>query len=97
MGVAPNFGAKVDGREDGGGVDPDVMKDVSAERSDKGKGIGVKVGDTGDIAEEVSIDELLLWNPKFLTTVVDDGVLVGVPVGDEGTGGSGEEVGKNVR
>ena len=96
MGVAPDFGAKVNSGEDGCGVYPDIMKDVGAERSDKGKRMGVKVGDTGDIAEEVPIDELLLWNPKFLTTVVDDGVLVGVPISGEGTGGSGEEVGKNV-
>ena len=92
--MTPDFGAKVDGGEDGGGVDPNVVKNVSAEWSDKRKGVGFKVGDAGDVAKEVSIDEFFLWDPEFLTSVVNDGILVRVAVSNEGAGGSGEEVGE---
>ena len=94
--MAPNFSAEINGWEDGGSVDPDVVKDIGAEWGDKGKGMGVEVGDAGDVAEEVTVNELLLWNPEFFTTVVDNGVLVGVTIDDEGTSGSGEEVGEDV-
>ena len=94
--MAPNFGAKVDGGEDSGGVDPDVVEDVGTKWSDEGKGMGVKVSDTREVAEEVPIDKFLLRNPKFLTAVVDDGVLVGVAVDGEGASGSGKEVGEDV-
>ena len=96
MGVAPNFGAEVNGREDGGSIYPDVVKDVGTERGDKGKGVGVKVQDAGDVAEEVSVDELLLWNPEFLATVIDNGVLVRVAVDYKSTGRGSEEVGEDV-
>ena len=94
--MTPDLGAKVNGREDGGSVYPDVVEDVGTEWSDKGKGMGVKVGDAGDIAKEVAVNELFLWNPKFLTAVVDNGVLMRVPVSDEGTSGGGEEVREDV-
>ena len=94
--MAPDFATKVNGGEDGSSVYPDVMKDVSMEGSDEGKRMGVEVGDTGDVAKEVAVDEVLLGDPKFLTAVVDDGVLVRVTVGNEGIGGSGEEVGEDV-
>ena len=94
--MVPDFGAKIDGGEDGGGVYPDVMEDVGAEGSDKGKGMGVEVKDAGDVAKEVAVDELLLGDPKFLTAVVDDGVLVWVTVDGEGAGGGGEEIGEDV-
>ena len=96
MGVAPDFSAEIDGREDSRGVYPDVVEDVSAEGSDKGKGMGIKIRDAGDIAKEVPFDELLLRDPKFLTVVVDDGVLVWVPVGNKGAGRCGKEVGKDI-
>ena len=95
MGVAPDFGAKVDGREGSGGVDPNVMENVGAEGSDKVKGVGVEVGDAGDITKEVALDEFLLWDPKLLTSVVNDCVLVRVAIDGKGTGRGGEEVGKN--
>ena len=96
MGVAPNLGTKVDGGEDGSSIDPNVVENVSAEWSDKGKGMGVKVGDAGDVAEEVALDKFLLWNPKLLTSVIDDGVLVGMSVSNKGTGGGSEEIGEEV-
>ena len=94
--MAPDFGAKIDGGEDSGGVYPDVVKDVGAKWSDKGKWMGFEVGDAGDVAEEVSVNKLLLRDPEFLTAIVDNGVLMGVPVGDKGTGRGGEEVWKDI-
>ena len=96
MGVAPDLSAEVDGGEDGGGVHPDVVEDVGPEWSDEGEGVVVKVDNAGDIAEEVFIDKFFLGDPKFLAAVVDNGVLMRVAVDGEGTGGSGEEVGKDV-
>ena len=96
MGVAPDFGAKVDSWEDGGGVYPNVVEDVGTEGSDKGKGMGIKVDDAGDVAKEVAVDKLLLGDPKFLTAVVNDCILVRVAVDGEGAGGGGEEVGEDV-
>ena len=95
--MAPDFGAKIDGGEDGGGVYPDVVEDVGAEWGDKGEGVIVEVGDAGDVAEEVSFNKLLLGNPEFLAAVVDDGVLVRVMVGNKGAGGGGEKVRKDFR
>ena len=96
MGVAPDFGAEVDRREDGSGIDPDVMEDVGAEWGDEMEGVGVEVEDAGNVAKEVSFDKLLLGNPKFFSAVVDDGVLVWVAVDGEGAGGGGKKVGKDL-
>jgi len=49
MGVAPDFGAKVDGWEDRGGVYPHVVEDVGAERSNEMEGVGIEVVDVGDV------------------------------------------------
>ena len=94
--MAPDFGAKVDGREDGGGVYPDVVEDIGPEWSDEVERMGVEVGDAGDVAKEITVNEFFLGDPKFLTAVVDNGVLMRVAVNSEGTGGSGEEVGEDV-
>ena len=58
--------------------------------------MGFKVGNAGDVAKEVPINELFLWDPEFLTTVVDDSVLVRVAVSNEGAGRSGKDVGEDV-
>ena len=42
--------------------------------------------------EEVPFDVFLLRYPKFLTLVVNDGVLVGVSVDSISTGGSSEKI-----
>ena len=60
MRVEPNLSTEVNGGEDGGGVYPDIMEDVGTEWSNKRKWVSVKVGDTRDVTEEVSVDELLL-------------------------------------
>ena len=94
--MTPNFGAEIDGGEDGGSVDPNVVEDVGAERSNKVERVGVEVSDAGEVAKEIPFDEFLLGDPEFLAPVVDNCVLVGVTVDGEGAGGCGEEVGKNV-
>ena len=95
MGVAPDLGAEVYSGEDGGGVDPHVVEDVSAEWGDERKGMSVEVWDAGDIAKEVALDELLLGNPEFLSAVVDNRVLMGVAVDGESAGRGGEKIRKN--
>ena len=96
MGVAPDFGAKIDGWEDGCGVYPNVVEDVGTEGSDKRKGMGIEIWDAGDVSEEISFNEFLLGDPKFLSAVVDNGVLMGVTVDCKGTSGGAEEVGEDV-
>jgi len=96
MGVTSYFGAKVDGWEWAIGLDPDVMKNVGMEWGDKGDGVVVEVDDMRKGAKEILFDELLLRYPKFLTAVVDDGVLIGVLVDGVGTGRGVEEVGEEV-
>jgi len=97
MGVVPDFGTKVDGREDSGGVHPDVVENVSMEWSDEVKGVVVKVWDVRDVMKEVAFDEFLLRNPKLFTMIVDDRVLVRVVVSNKGAGRGGEEVGEEFR
>ena len=70
------------------------MKDIGAEWSDEVKGVGFEGGDLGNVMEGVPIDEFFLRYPKFFSVVVDNVVLVRVPVFDEGTGGGGKEVRK---
>ena len=94
--MAPDFGAKIYGREDGGGVDPDVVEDVGTEGSDEGERMGIEIGDTGDTAKEVPFNKLFLWDPEFLAAVVNDGVLVWVAVDDEGTSGGSKKVREDV-
>ena len=96
MGVAPDFGAEVNSGEDGCGVYPNVVEDIGTKGSDKGKWVIVKVGDAGEVAKEVPIDELLLWDPEFLAAVVDDCILMRVAVDGEGATRGGKEVGKDV-
>ena len=94
--MAPDFGAKIYGGEDCGSIDPDVVEDVGPEWSDKVERMGVEVGDTRDVAKEIAVNELLLWDLEFLAAVVDDGILVRVAVGNKGAGGGGEKIGEDV-
>jgi len=80
-----NLCIEIDRRKDGSSVHPDVMKDISTERGDKGKGMIVKVRDAGDVTKEVPVNEFFLWDPKLFSTIIDDRVLVGVTVNNKGT------------
>ena len=96
MGVSANLGTKVNRRKRAVRLDPNVVKNVSPKRGDKRNGVAVEIVDTRKETKEVTCYEFFLWYPEFLTTVVDNGVLMGVAVDGEGAGGSVEEIGKEV-
>ena len=94
--MSANLGTKVNRRKRAIRFNPNFMENVSLKRGDEGDGVVVEVDDIREGAEEVLFDELLLRYPKIFTTIIDDGVLVGVMVDGEGTGGGMEEVGEKV-
>jgi len=96
MGVSANFGAKVNMRKRTVRTDPDVVENVGTEWGDKRNGVSFKIWDTGDETKEVPFNKLFLRNPELFSTVVDDGVLMGVAVDSEGAGRSVEKIGKEV-
>ena len=57
MGMAPYFGAKIDGWEGAIGLDLDVMIDVGTKWSNEGGGVSLKIGDAGEETEEVMINK----------------------------------------
>jgi len=94
--VAPDLGAKVDGRKGRGSVYPNVMEDVHAEGSYEMERVMAELGNMGDIAKKVSLNKFFLGDPNFLTMVIGNGVLMGVLILDKGASGGGKEVGKKV-
>ena len=90
MGVSTNLGTMVNRRKRAVRLDPNVVKNVSPKRGDKGDGVVMKVVDARKKAKEITCYKFLLWDPEFLTAVVDNGVLMGVTVNGEGAGGSVE-------
>ena len=96
MGVPANLGAKINIRKRAVRIDPDVMENVGAEWGNKRDGVSLKVRDTGIETEEIMFDEFFLGNPKLFSTVINNGVLVGVLVDGEGTDRGVEEVGEEV-
>jgi len=96
MGMSANLGIKVNRRKRAVRLDPNVVINVSPERGDKGDGVVVKIINARKEAKEVTFYKFFLWDPEFLTTVVDNGVLMGVTVNGEGAGRSVEEIGEKV-
>jgi len=96
MGVSTDLGTKVNRRKRAIRLDPNVMENVGAEWGDERDGVVIKVDDVRKGAEEISFDKLFLRYPKFLTMIIDNGVLMGVTVDGEGTGGGVEEVGEEI-
>jgi len=92
MGVLANLGTKINMRKRAVRIDPDVMEDVSTEWGNKRDWVSLKVGDTGDETEGIMFNEFFLGNPKLLSAVINNGILVGVSVDGKCTGRSGEEV-----
>ena len=90
MGVSANLGTKVNRRKRAVRFDPNVVENVGPEGGDKRDRMAVKIVDARKKAKEITCYKFLLWDPKFLTAVVDDGVLIGVTVDGEGAGGSVE-------
>jgi hypothetical protein len=70
----------------------DVVIAVSTEGSDKEGGVVVKGIVAGDGEEEVVLNVFVLRTPDFLTSFVDDSILVRVVSDSSGTGQGDEEV-----
>jgi len=96
VGVSTNLGTKVNRRKRAVGLDPNVVKNVSPERGDKRNGVVMEIINARKEAKEVVFYKFFLWDPKFLTMVIDNGVLMGVAVDSKGTGRGVEEIGKKV-
>ena len=96
MGVSANLGTKVNRRKRAVRFDPHVVKNVSPKRGDKRNGVVMEIVDTRKEAKEVTCYEFFLRDPELLTTVVDNGVLMGVAVDGVGTSGGVKEVGEEV-
>ena len=96
MGVLADLGTKINTRKRAVRIDPDVMENVSTEWGNKRDWVSLKVGDTGDKAEEVTFNEFFLWDPELFSMIIDDCVLMGMSVNGEGTGGGMEEVGEEI-
>jgi len=94
--VSTNLGTNVNRRKMTNSVNVDVMVNVHTERGNKGSGVGFKVGDTREKAEEVSFYVLFLWDPVLFSTVVNDSVLMWVTINSKSTGRGIEEVGEEV-
>jgi len=92
--VSANLGTKVNRRKRAIRLDPNVVKNVSPERGDKRDGVVMEIVDTRKETKEVTCYKFFLWDPEFLTAVVDNGVLMGMVVDGEGAGRSMEEIGK---
>jgi hypothetical protein len=68
----------------------DVVVAVGTKRHDEKGGVIVKGVVPGDGEEKILLDVFVLWAPDFLTSFVDDGVLVRV-IGDGGGTRWGDE------
>jgi len=96
MGVLADLGAKINIRKRAVRIDPDVMEDVSVEWGNKRDWVSLKVRDTGDEMEEITLDKFFLRDPELFSAIVNDYILVRVAIDNEGTGGGSEEIGEEV-
>jgi len=96
MGVSANLGTKVNRRKRVVRLDPNVVKNISPKRGDKRNGVGMEIINAGEKPKEVTFYKFFLWDPEFLTAVVDNGVLMRVMVNSEDAGRGVEEIGKKV-
>ena len=72
------------------------MINIGLERGDKRDGVIVKIVDARKETKEVTCYEFFLWDPEFLTAVIDNSILMGMAVDGEGAGGDVEEIGEEV-
>jgi len=78
--MSANLGTKVNRRKRAIRLDPNVVENIGPERGDKRDGVVVKIVDAREETKEVMCYEFLLWDPEFLTAVVDNSVLMGMAV-----------------
>jgi len=90
--MSANLGTKVNRRKRAVRLDPNVVENIGPERGDKGDGVVVKIVDAREETKEVMCYEFLLWDPEFLTAVVDNSILMGMAVDGVGTSRGSEEV-----
>jgi len=90
--MSANLGTKVNRRKRAIRLDPNVVENIGPERGDKRDGVVVKIVDAREEMKEVMCYEFLLWDPEFLTAVVDNGVLMGMAVDGVGASRGSEEV-----
>ena len=96
MGMSANLGTKVNRRKRVVRLDPNVVKNIGLKRGDKRNGVVIEIVDAREEVKEVTFYKFFLWDPKFLTTVIDDGVLVGVMVNGKGASRGMEKVGEEI-
>jgi len=96
MGMSANLGTKVNRRKRAVRLDPNVVENIGPERGDKRDRVVVKVVDARKETKEVTCYKLLLWDPEFLTMIIDDSVLMGMAVDGVGTSRGGKEVREEV-
>ena len=97
MGVSANLGTKVNRRKRAIRLDPNIVKNVSPKRGDKRNGVVMEIINARKEAKEVVFYKFFLWDPKFLTMVIDNGILMGVTVDGEGAGRSVEKIWRTLR
>jgi len=96
VGVSTNLGTKVNRRKRTVGLDPNIVKNVGLERGNKRNGVVMEIVDAREEPKEVMFYKFFLWDPEFLTAVIDNGVLMGMAVDGIGASGGSEEVGEEV-
>ena len=94
--MSADLGTKINTRKRAVRIDPDAMEDVGMEWGDKRDWVSFKVGDTGDVVEEIMFDKFFLGNPKLFSVVINNGILVRVVVDNVSAGGSVEEIGEEI-
>ena len=96
VGVSTNFSANVNRRQMTKSMDVNIMVDVCTERGNEGDRVSFKVGNAWEKAKEVSFNIFFLWDPIFLSTVIDNSVLVRMIIDSKSTGRGIEEMGEEV-
>jgi len=94
--MSANLGTKVNRRKRAVRLDPNIVKNIGLERGDKRDGVVVKIVDARKETKEVTCYEFFLWDPEFLTMVVDNGVLMGMAVDGVGASRGSKEVREEV-
>ena len=94
--MSANLGTKVNRRKRAVRFDPNVVENISPERGDKRDGVVVKIIDAREETKEVMCYKFLLWDPEFLTVVVDNSVLMGMAVDSVGASRGSKEVREEV-
>ena len=72
------------------------MIDVGVKWGNEGDGMSLEIGDVREQTKEVAFNKFFRGDPKLLTMVVDNLVLVWVSVDGKGAGRGMEKIGEEV-